>query len=43
MDLKETIDMITNMLNEGRKEALSLNKKTKKKKKKKTNHEDSRD
>ena len=35
--------MITNMLNEGRKEALSLNKKTKKKKKKKTNHEDSRD
>ena len=43
MDLKETIAMITNMLNEGRKEALSLNKKTKKKKKKKTNHEDSRD
>mgnify|MGYP001290880758 FL=1 len=43
MDLKETIDMITNMLNEGRKEALSLNKKTKKKKKKKTNHEDFRD
>ena len=43
MDLKETIDMITNILNEGRKEALSLNKKTKKKKKKKTNHEDSRD
>jgi len=31
MDLKETIDMITNMLNEGRKEALSINKKTKKK------------
>ncbi len=43
MDLKETIDMITNMLNEGRKETLSINKKTKKKKKKKTNHEDSRD
>ena len=43
MDLKETIDMITNMLNKGRKEALSINKKTKKKKKKKTNHEDSRD
>ena len=43
MDLKETIDMITNMLNEGQKEALSINKKTKKKKKKKTNHEDSRD
>ena len=40
MDLKETIDMITNMLNEGRKEALPVNKKTKKKK---TNHEDSRD
>ena len=35
MDLKETIDMITNMLNEERKEALSINKKTKKKKKKK--------
>ena len=35
MDLKETKDMITNILNEGRKEALSLNKKTKKKKKKK--------
>ncbi len=43
MDLKETIDMITNMLNEGRKETSSINKKTKKKKKKKTNHEDSRD
>ena len=35
--------MITNMLNEGRKEALSINKKTKKKKKKKTNHENSSD
>ena len=35
MDLKETKDMITNILNEGRKEALSKNKKTKKKKKKK--------
>ena len=35
MDLKETIDMITNMLNERRKEALSINKKSKKKKKKK--------
>ena len=35
MDLKETIDMITNMLNEGRKEELSINKKT--------NHENSRD
>ena len=43
MDLKETIDMITNILNEWRKEVLPLNKKTKKKKKKKTNHEDSRD
>tara|TARA_Y100000746_G_C15337933_1_gene380554 strand:- start:13 stop:144 length:132 start_codon:yes stop_codon:yes gene_type:complete len=43
MELKETIDMITNMLNEGRKEALSINKKTKKKKKKKTNHENSSD
>jgi|AACY02.13.fsa_nt_gi hypothetical protein len=43
MDLKETIDMITNMLNEGRNEALSINKKTKKKKKKKTNYENSRD
>ena len=35
MDLKETIDMITNMLNEGLKEGLLINKKTKKKKKKK--------
>ena len=35
MDLKETIDMITNILNKSRKEALSINKKTKKKKKKK--------
>ena len=43
MDLKETIDMITNMLNEGRKEALPINKKTKKTKKKKTNHENFRD
>ena len=43
MDLKETIDKITNMLNEGRKEELSINKKTKKKKKKKTNHENFRD
>ena len=43
MDLKETIDMITNMLNEGRKEALSINKKLKRKKRKKTNHENFRD